>query len=634
MNLLLPVDSRIRNTQGFILLNIESGTTASYPTDEKFSFNRKGFRGGCLVGDVLYVCNSFSVKAYKLEGKQSTDFSYTLQWQLQLPEWLIGKAANADLHTLYFDSTRQILLLANSFMDSIDLISMDGQFLGREFLWEISDSVRSLVQKRDPAAPDLCHLNHISTAFGHTFLTLGNLNISGKGAILHRESGNFVIKDLERPHDGVFWEDEFWITETSAYRLRVYSDIRSVDDFKDANYRIIDLSHHTKDGNKFWYRGLYITKNRVFLGCSQFQDRNKDLPDMPPSHILEIDKKSGEVLNKFHIPGDGNLPRPVIFSLLPWPATAHGVAQPSLCKTLQKPGTTSENNKEQSIAMSNTLNDNRLSELEKRLLQAGKANSNKFTRDLIIVQNRLYAQLESLSWLQRRLAINGQLPPLRGWATSPDVLLHLHTHIMATRPKVVIEFGSGASTLVIADALCQNGSGRLVSIEHSDFYGAQTLTTLHAEKLHPWVDLRIGDLEDWDGEHLNPEGAEKPSRWYPQSLLQGVDNIDLLWVDGPPGATCLFSRYPALPALFERLTPQAQIWMDDTIRQEEVDICSHWAEKYNFDIKYLPLEKGLGILTRKGIHPPSPVVIHHDSSHITFKNNNTFDFGDNNKQLG
>lgn len=37
--------------------------------------------------------------------------------------------------------------------------------------------------------------------------------------------------------------------------------------------------------------------------------------------------------------------------------------------------------------------------LQKAIIQAGKENSGKTTRDLIIVQDRLYAQLESLSWL-------------------------------------------------------------------------------------------------------------------------------------------------------------------------------------------------------------------------------------------
>lgn len=250
-----------------------------------------------------------------------------------------------------------------------------------------------------------------------------------------------------------------------------------------------------------------------------------------------------------------------------------------------------------------------LEDLEKTMLQASKSNADKFIRDLLAVQNRLYTQLESLSWLQRRLAIKGQLPPLRGWATSPDVLLRLHAHIMTTRPRVVVEFGSGASTLVIADALRQNGgAGKLVSFDHSSHYGAQTLSTLQTEQLEGWVDLRIGELEAWEGEHLNPTDAEKPSRWYPASLLAGIDQVDLLWVDGPPGGTCLFSRYPALPALADKLSPHAEVWMDDTIRQEEKDICERWAKDHGFELEYYPLEKGLGRLTRSPIGTPGAAL--------------------------
>ncbi|GAB2581308.1 class I SAM-dependent methyltransferase [Nitrincola alkalisediminis] len=242
--------------------------------------------------------------------------------------------------------------------------------------------------------------------------------------------------------------------------------------------------------------------------------------------------------------------------------------------------------------------ENQILNVKNELLKTVKANADKLTRDLIVVQNCLYEQLESLSWLQRRLNIKGQLPPLRGWATSPDVLVRLHSHIMDVKPNAIVEFGSGASTLVIADALSQNGKGKLFSIEHSDHYGAQTLATLKAEKLEKWVDLRINALEPWHADHLNPADAEKPSYWYAQSSLEGIRNVDLLWVDGPPGATCLYSRYPALPAVVEKLAPNAEIWMDDTIRQEEKDICHHWAEAYEFDLEYYSLEKGLGRLTK------------------------------------
>jgi predicted O-methyltransferase YrrM len=245
----------------------------------------------------------------------------------------------------------------------------------------------------------------------------------------------------------------------------------------------------------------------------------------------------------------------------------------------------------------NSVAAEKIAQLESKLLDDGKRISKQTTRDLIIVQNRLYAQLQSLTWLQRRMRITGSLPPLRGWAASPDVLLRLHAHIRTTRPQVIVEFGSGASTLVIADALKQNKSGKLYSIEHSKQYGAETLANLKAEKLTNWVDLRCAELEPWEGAHLNDD-PEKPSLWYAQALLNDIEQIDLIWVDGPPAVTCKYSRFPALPALADRITSTAEVWLDDTIRQEEKDICERWSQDHGLTVKHYALEKGLGRLVR------------------------------------
>ncbi|WP_226645169.1 O-methyltransferase [Microbulbifer variabilis] len=208
-----------------------------------------------------------------------------------------------------------------------------------------------------------------------------------------------------------------------------------------------------------------------------------------------------------------------------------------------------------------------------------------------------YKQLESLLWLSRVMGTKRRLPPLRGWAASPDVLLELHDYITLNRPKIVVEFGSGASTLVIADALRQNGFGKLVSFDHSTYYGENTRRTLERENLDYWVDLRIGALESWSAGHLASD--EDSVSWYPEQLLEGLEAIDLVFIDGPPGATCQYARYPAVPAIVDRLSTSAQVWMDDTIRKEERDICEAWAEQFGFDLEYLNYEKGLGRLSRK-----------------------------------
>ncbi|WP_334065363.1 class I SAM-dependent methyltransferase [Alteromonas genovensis] len=216
------------------------------------------------------------------------------------------------------------------------------------------------------------------------------------------------------------------------------------------------------------------------------------------------------------------------------------------------------------------------------------------SRNLI---NQVYAQLESLFWLEKKLLLKNQLPPLRGWATSPDVLLKLHSYIIEIKPKCIVEFGSGASTLVIADALRQNGSGKLYSFDDSDEFGKKTQSYLNKEELNSFVNLTIASLVSWSGSHLTTE-RDTPY-WYDATVLDNLDYVDLVWVDGPPGKSCKFSRFPAVPAVIGKLHSSSQIWMDDTIREEETQICEEWSKLTQMSLEFFPLEKGLGILSYK-----------------------------------
>lgn len=210
------------------------------------------------------------------------------------------------------------------------------------------------------------------------------------------------------------------------------------------------------------------------------------------------------------------------------------------------------------------------------------------------MDRHLYRQFEAFHWLTQRLNIKGRLPPLRGWPLSPDILLELHEWIMSTRPALIVEFGSGSSTIVIADALSQVGAGRLVSIEHSEHYGRQTRANLEREGLAGWVDLRIGDLEPWAGEHINTREDQVVS-WYPVPLIEDLQDVDFVLIDGPPARTCEFARYPALPAMADRLSPKATVWLDDAARGEEKRICESWADAFDCTFETVEMEKGLGV---------------------------------------
>jgi hypothetical protein len=65
----------------------------------------------------------------------------------------------------------------------------------------------------------------------------------------------------------------------------------------------------------------------------------------------------------------------------------------------------------------------------------------------------------------------------------------------------------------------------------------------------------------------------------------------LLIIDGHPGNTNPYSRYPALPILYKNLSNKSQVWLDDTNRKDEATIANTYAEKYKLISNFLILKK-------------------------------------------
>src|SRR4051794_33189134 len=65
-------------------------------------------------------------------------------------------------------------------------------------------------------------------------------------------------------------------------------------------------------------------------------------------------------------------------------------------------------------------------------------------------------------------------PPLDGWAAAADFCELLVREVATRRPEVVVELGSGVSTLAVAEALTASGHGGLLSVEHDPDFAAAT----------------------------------------------------------------------------------------------------------------------------------------------------------------
>jgi predicted O-methyltransferase YrrM len=205
-----------------------------------------------------------------------------------------------------------------------------------------------------------------------------------------------------------------------------------------------------------------------------------------------------------------------------------------------------------------------------------------------------FRQLEALQNLSALLPVNDILPATRGWAVSPDLLVVLVDLVITGRPSLVVECGSGASTLWLALAMRRfEIDGRVIALEHDPVFGRKTRDFLARHNVRDLAEVRDAPLESFS---LNGQAYS----WYARQAWEDLTGIDLLFVDGPPPtATGYQARYPALPLLSGALSQAATIVLDDLVAPDMQEILLSWLGAYpDFNLEILLLEKQAAVLRR------------------------------------
>ena len=204
-----------------------------------------------------------------------------------------------------------------------------------------------------------------------------------------------------------------------------------------------------------------------------------------------------------------------------------------------------------------------------------------------------FRQVDALLQLNRLAPVPEALPASRGWAASPDVLLTLVALVRELRPRLVVDLGSGLSTVYMAAALeAVGGEGRVVSIDHDAHFAELTCDLLRRQGLSGRAEVRVAELTE-----LELEGEIWP--WYARDELADLTEVDLLFIDGPPGTIRPESRYPALPVLAPQLGDRAVVVVDDYARPDERTMVARWmAADPRWRLEELRHEKGAAVLRR------------------------------------
>ena len=216
----------------------------------------------------------------------------------------------------------------------------------------------------------------------------------------------------------------------------------------------------------------------------------------------------------------------------------------------------------------------RLAKAIQNLTQQERENAKQSTR-----------QIEAFIQLNSLLKFTASLPATRGWAASPDLLLSISQLVKEQKPKLVVELGSGVSTLVVA----KSGAKKVISFDGDDDYAEQTRTLIRQHGVRG-VEVRLAPLMPYRG------GAN----WYDPSKFKDLKNIDLLIVDGPQGGDNSDARYPALEVLLKKLSAKAIVILDDVNRTGERKLAEDFAKVLpNHELRILDHEKLTAVISPK-----------------------------------
>jgi predicted O-methyltransferase YrrM len=190
------------------------------------------------------------------------------------------------------------------------------------------------------------------------------------------------------------------------------------------------------------------------------------------------------------------------------------------------------------------------------------------------VPRRVYAKVEAHADLRALVRPRAPMPPLDDWALDADVMHLVASLLWERRPELIVECGSGSSSVWLGYLVEQLGTGRVVSLEHDPRFRQVSRDLVRAHGLQHLIDVREAPLREWS----DPAGTSY--QWYADQAVADLAGIDLVLVDGPPGGTGQQARYPAAPLLLPRCSGRAVLVLDDANRPDEQAISDRWLAEW------------------------------------------------------
>ena len=291
----------------------------TYRPPTHLTVNTKGFTGGCIADGCLWVCSFASVHQI---GLSEMEVIKTIHYP-----WF------NDLHHVTWHDGQ--LLVCNTGLDRVEVLKPDGSYVGAYSLvtplqeldrQDQASDPDEYFGSQDPGLPfhqrkvrDLVHPNHI-VAVGEQLLVTRFLD----RRVDDLRSWLTLLPDLPGyPHDGIVWQDQFWVTCTNGLILAfAISPSGQVLAEPTQELNLFESTGHTG-----WCRGLAVTDEYLLVGLTAIRRMPRERWCARPfnkteSSILLLERGSGQLVACRRLDDFGGHPK--VFSILPWP---NGVPQ-------------------------------------------------------------------------------------------------------------------------------------------------------------------------------------------------------------------------------------------------------------------------------------------------------------------
>lgn len=196
------------------------------------------------------------------------------------------------------------------------------------------------------------------------------------------------------------------------------------------------------------------------------------------------------------------------------------------------------------------------------------------------------------------------------WSLCVQSVNFLEQEIHKYRPRTILEFGSGISTLCLArfmqDIHGSTNEIRVCSVEQNPTVVESTTQRLAQAGLDRQVRMVTAPLVQ-----KRVMGRELSSYAISDPDLREIARLrpDFILVDGP--AAEAGARFGTLPLVKEAIAADARVYLDDAFRDGELDVAKAWLRLLGLEIEgVLPTKKGLMVGRVKGTHVDNEIPCH------------------------